>query len=140
MSFLKKYKDIILYLFFGGCAFVISIASYACANIILGIDELSANIFSWVLAVLFAFFTNRIWVFKSPTSTWKEFILQFFRFINGRIITLIIEEAIIFIFITLLGFNSLAVKIFGQIVVIILNYVISKFMVFNKKGREGKSL
>lgn len=132
----RKYKSILLYLFFGGCAFVVSIISYVCANLVLGINELLANIISWILAVLFAFFTNRVWVFQSPTYTLKEFIFQFLRFVNGRVITLIIEEAIIFVFITLLGFDSVLIKIIGQIIVIILNYFISKFIVFKKKMRE----
>ena len=127
-----KYKDILLYLIFGAGAFVVSIASYVCANVALGINELLANIISWILAVLFAFFTNRICVFHSPTKTLRDFGIQFMKFVNGRIITLLIEEGIIFIFITLLGFNSVVIKVICQIVVIILNYIISKFMVFKE--------
>lgn len=64
--FYKKHKEVLLYLFFGGLAFVVSIASYGFFNITLGINELIANILSWVLAVAFAFATNRIWVFAAP--------------------------------------------------------------------------
>lgn len=122
---------------FGGCAFVISIGSYTCANLIFGINELAANIISWILAVVFAFFTNRIWVFHSPTKTWKEFGMQFAGFVNGRILTLAIEEAIIFVFITVLGFNSILIKVIGQVVVIVLNYLISKFMIFKNHHQGG---
>lgn len=130
--FYKKYKEVLLYLFFGGCAFIISIGSYAIVNVKFGVNELLANIISWVLAVIFAFFTNRVWVFQSATDSVKAFGIQFASFVGGRILTLVVEEAIIFIFITVLGFNSILIKVIAQVVVIILNYIISKFMVFKK--------
>ena len=58
--FYKKHKEMLLYLFFGGLTFVISVITYAFFNVSLGMNELVANIFSWILAVLFAFFTNRL--------------------------------------------------------------------------------
>jgi len=128
----KKYKEVLLYLFFGGCAFIISIGSYAIVNVKFGVNELIANIISWILAVVFAFFTNRIWVFQSATDSAKAFGIQFASFVGGRILTLIIEEAMIFVFITVLGFNSILIKVLAQVVVIILNYIISKFMVFKR--------
>ena len=72
----KKYKEVLLYLFFGVLTTVVSIGSYAFFNVTLGINELIANVISWVLAVLFAFFTNRIWVFAAPTKTVEEFMKQ----------------------------------------------------------------
>jgi putative flippase GtrA len=131
--FYKKHKEVLLYLFFGGLTFIISMVSYTIANIGLSINELIANLISWVLAVLFAFFTNRIWVFQSATNTWKEFGMQMLDFFCGRVATLIVEEIIILVFITILAFNSVLVKLVAQIIVIVLNYVISKFWVFKKK-------
>ncbi len=128
--FYLKYKEMLLYLFFGGLAFVVSVATYSLFNMALHINELIANIFSWIITVLFAFFTNRIWVFQSPTEGAAAFLRQMISFYGGRVITLIIEEAILFVFITLLSFSSLGVKIAAQVVVIILNYVISKLIIF----------
>lgn len=82
---------------------------------------------------MFAFFTNRIWVFQSKTYSKKGFTIQMVNFLGGRIVTLIIEEAIILIFITCLEFPSVPVKIAAQIIVIILNYIISKLWVFRKR-------
>ena len=98
----------------------------------LGMNELVANIFSWILAVLFAFFTNRIWVFDGKTNGAKEFFVQMMNFFGGRVATLVVEEVILFVFITKLGFGSMVVKIAAQIIVIVLNYVISKLWVFRK--------
>lgn len=135
-EFYKKNKEVLLYLFFGGLAFLVSIGTYVLFNVFLGMNELIANIFSWIITVLFAFFTNRIWVFQARTNGAIEFVKQMFSFYAGRVITLVAEEAMLLVFITWLGFSSLLVKIIAQIVVIILNYVISKVLIF--KPTESK--
>lgn len=92
--FYKKNKEVLLYLFFGGLTFIVSIATYAVFNVSMGINELIANVMSWVLAVLFAFATNRVWVFQAPTHTITEFLKQMLSFFGGRVVTLVIEEII----------------------------------------------
>ncbi len=131
-AFYRRHKEMLLYLFFGGAAFVISVASYAIANVGLGINELVANLISWILAVMFSFFTNRTWVFEGKTNAWMEFWTQMFRFFMGRVVTLLMEELILFVFITWMQLESIPVKISAQIVVIVLNYVISKMWIFKQ--------
>lgn len=126
-------KELILYTIFGNLTFVISIGSYALFNIAFGINELIANALAWVFAVLFSYVTNKKWVFKAPTPTKTAFFVQMFAFFSGRFMTLIIEEAIIFVFITLLAYPSMWVKLAAQVVVVILNYVISKLFVFRDR-------
>lgn len=126
-------KELILYTIFGNLTFVISIGSYALFNIAFGINELIANALAWVFAVLFSYVTNKKWVFKAPTPTKTAFFVQMFAFFSGRFMTLIIEEAIIFVFITLLAYPSMWVKLAAQVVVVVLNYVISKLFVFRDR-------
>lgn len=128
--FYKKNKEILLYLFFGGLSFIVSVATYALFNVPMKMDALIANVLSWIITVMFAFLTNRVWVFASPTDNIKDFMKQMLSFYSGRIITLVIEEAILLVFINMLGFGSLLVKIVAQVVVILLNYVISKLFIF----------
>ena len=128
--FYKKNKEVLLYLFFGGLTFCVSIASYAYFNLVLDFNELVANVFSWILAVLFAYITNKIWVFQAPVSSIRDFLKQIFSFFGGRLATLGVEEVILFVFITCLNWNSMIVKVVAQIVVIFLNYIISKLWVF----------
>ena len=99
----------------------------------LGINELIANVICWVLCVLFQFFTNRTWVFDGKTDGTKAFLNQMASFFGGRIFTLVVEEVILAVFITWLGWNSMAIKLVAQVIVIDLNYVISKLFVFNTK-------
>lgn len=131
--FYTKHKEVLMYLFFGGCTFLISVLSYGLINVTFGVNELVANVISWVIAVLFAFFTNRIWVFEGKTAEAKEFMVQMINFFGGRVVTLVIEEIILYVFITRLGLNSIVIKIIAQIIVIALNYIISKLWVFRKK-------
>ena len=128
-----NFKEIFLWLVFGGLTTVISVASFWGLNQ-LGLDELISNIFSWIIAVTFAFFTNKFWVFNSPLTSKKSFVKQFVSFYGFRLITLLIEEIIIAIFVTWLTFNSLVVKIVAQIIIIALNYILSKLFVFKKEN------
>jgi len=133
----KKYKEVLLYLFFGVLTTVVSIGSYMLFVYPLHIHVLIANVLSWILAVSFAFFTNRIWVFSAPTKGVADFLAQMTSFFGGRVLTLVFEEVFIAIFDTWLGLNSAVVKLIAQIAVMVLNYVISKLLVF-KKPKERK--
>lgn len=127
-----KHKEALLYLFFGGLTTVVSIIAFFFLNVTMEMHELIANVISWIIAVTFAFFTNRVWVFAAPTKGINEFVKQAISFYAGRLVTLGIEEIILLVFITLLRFPSMLVKIVAQVLVIILNYVISKVFVFKK--------
>lgn len=125
-----KHKELLLYIFFGGLATVISIGTFVLFDTVM--SELIANVISWVVTVGFAYVTNRTWVFHSQVrgkGIWKEMIT----FYTGRLLTLALEEAILLVFVTWLAFPGTAVKIAGQIVVLVGNYVISKWMIFKKK-------
>ena len=98
-----------------------------------GLDALIANVISWIFAVLFAFFTNRRWVFDGKSEDAKGLWAQMVSFFGGRLFTLAVEEAILAVFVTWLGFDGVIVKVVAQVVVIVLNYFISKFWVFKKK-------
>lgn len=128
--FYKKYKEVLMYLFFGGIAFFLNIALFVLFHGIMNITELIANAICWVICVLFQFFTNRTWVFDGHVDSAGAFVKQMGSFFGGRIFTLVVEEIILAIFITWLGFNSMIVKLAAQVVVIVLNYVVSKLFVF----------
>ena len=129
----KKNKEVLLYLFFGVLTTVVSIVVFALCNVTLGINELVSNVISWIASVAFAFFTNRIWVFAAPTKTASEFVRQLISFYGGRVLTLVLEEAIILIFVTILGMTGMVIKLVAQVIVIVGNYVISKLIVFKRK-------
>lgn len=122
----NKYKEPIAYLFFGGVATIISIGSFYLANKIFG--AITSNIISWILAVLFQYYTNKNWVFTSTKD--KSKFSEFIQFVSSRLFTLLIETAIIWFFVDNLHYNALLIKVIGEIIVIIGNYVLSKLWVF----------
>ena len=137
----KKYEEIINYLVVGGLTTIVAIGSklLLLATILdqtNGLELQIAEIISWLLAVTFAYMTNRIFVFKSKTSGSKcaREILNFFK---GRILTQIIQMFIMWFFVTLLKLDSnvwvLVFTLVCQVMQIVLNYVISKLLVFKKR-------
>lgn len=127
-----KYKEILLYILFGGVATVVSIGSFVICETTLGLNELIANVISWVLAVATAYATNRTWVFGSHTKG-KKFWKELVSFFSGRVLTLLMEEVILLVFVTWLHFPSVWVKVAAQIAVLVGNYFISKLIIFKKK-------
>ena len=131
--FYQKHKEALLYLFFGGVTTLIDLAVYWVFTALFDVDALVANVIAWIAAFLFAFVANRSWVFDAKTDDKKESARQFGTFLGGRLFSLLCEEIIIAVFITWLNFPSFPVKLAAQIVVVILNYVISKLIVFRIK-------
>ncbi len=131
--FYKKYKEALLYLFFGGLTFFLSIFLFWFMDEVLHFNELINNTIDWVICVAFQFFTNRTWVFDGKVDTRKDFFKQAGSFTLGRLFTLVVEDILIFIFITMMGLPKMPVKLGATFVVIVLNYIISKLIVFKKK-------
>ena len=129
----QKHKEVLLYLFFGGLAVFLNLALFVFFTKHFGWGALFANIVDWVICVLFQFITNKTWVFDSETDSAKGFWAQLAGFFSGRLLTLGVEELMLFVFIDRLHWNSLLVKLIAQIVVIVSNYVISKLFVFKRK-------
>lgn len=130
----NRYRTIILYLFFGSLAFLINLFTFTIFYRGFEIHELISNVLAWIITVIFAFFTNSIWVFHIRANTKKAFFKQMSAFFSGRIFTLVIEEAMLFALIELFRFNETAMKIFTQTIVMILNYWISKNRVFRQRN------
>ena len=133
LPFYRKYKEPLLYLFFGGLTFFLSIFLYWLFAHPLGLDPLVANVISWILCVAFAYVTNRTWVFSDKAHDRRGILREIFSFAAGRLATLGLEELILWLGITVLGVNDVLVKIVAQVLVIVGNYLISKLFVFRKK-------
>ena len=130
-----KYKEIINYLIFGILTTVVSLLTYySLVYTILNpnkpLELQIANIISWTTCVTFAYITNRKYVFNSKD---KNIIKEIIKFYSSRLSTLFIDMLIMFIFVTKLNLNDKIIKIIVQIIIIILNYILSKLLVFKNK-------
>ena len=128
----RKYEEGINYLFWGGVAFVLSmVLFYIFANMMM-LDEQIANVITWIICVIFAYFTNRTFVFKSKTTEKKAVVKEFTDFTVARVATLVLENIVLFICIDLLTWHNMLAKLIGQFWVIVSNYVLSKLWIFKK--------
>lgn len=127
-----KYKAIILYLFFGGCTTLINIVTYYISAHLLNFSTAISTFLAWFFAVVVAYITNKIWVFEC--KSWKREVLvkEVTSFFACRIATGLLDMAFMLIFVDILLCNDLIIKIVSNIVVIILNYVASKLVIFKK--------
>ena len=129
---LEKYKAVVSYLFFGACATFINIGTYIICFDGLHISNMISNVIAWVTAVIFAFFTNKLWVFESKSFDGKVFFREMFSFFGCRLLTLVVDLAIMYVGVDVMHWNEILFKIIANIVVIILNYVASKLIIFKK--------
>lgn len=141
LRLVRKYKEVLLYLIFGGLTTVVNYLVLWLANDVCGItalDGLVANAIAWVAAVIFAFVTNKLLVFESKETDSATMTKETISFFLARLFSLGVESLVIYIGVTLLGFNLYLVKLFASVLVIILNYVFSKLFIFRKKPEDPK--
>lgn len=132
----KKYEEVISYLFFGGLTTLVNYATYLPCYNIFGISGAVSNVVSWCTAVTFAFLTNKPFVFKSHDWSAKVVIPELTKFVGFRLGSGILETGIIFVTVDCLGWNGNIIKLITSVVVVILNYIASKLLVFRKKRGE----
>lgn len=127
--------DVFTYVFFGGLTTVVNIVVFAGATHV-GISWQVANFLAWLLSVLFAFVTNKLWVFNSHTESFGALVWEFAKFMFARVVSLGIDYACMFLFINAIGWSNMVAKILTQIVIIVANYAFSKFIIFKNKPTD----
>lgn len=135
----RKYEEAVNYLFFGFLAFLVNMLAYAAAAKVLVADNdkvllvLIATSFAWVVAVLFAYWTNRTFVFKSKVTDKAGVSKEFITFVSARVVTGIMELVIMYIMVDLADIDDMIAKFVCNVIVIVSNYIFSKLWVFRKK-------
>ncbi len=129
-GFYNKYRQAIIYLFFGAVSTVVNILTFWLCNYIFGINYQISNVISWVLAVLCAYITNKLWVFESRGKSKKENVGEAALFYFFRIVSLGIEMGIMYIMIDMMDLNVMLSKIVANVISIIANFFFSKLIIF----------
>ena len=120
-------KELIAYIFFGVLTTAVNIITYFLFVDVFAVNYIISNIIAWFVSVLFAYITNRIWVFESKDDNIiKEIVL----FYGGRVFSGAVDTGLMYLFIDILSTGNAFAKIVVQVIVIVLNYVFSKFIVF----------
>ena len=129
----RKYEEGINYLIFGFLAFVLNYILYFLFAGVLDIHHLVSTVLSWALTVVFAYWTNRTFVFKSKNMDAKSVWEEFASFIGARVATEILELGLMFLMVDCAGLNEYISKFVCQVLVIVANYFLSKLWIFKEK-------
>ncbi len=132
----QKYKEVIMYLIFGVLTTLVNIITYYFCTRLFDLNEYGSNVVAWIISVLFAFVTNKLFVFEDKDKNWRAILKQSLSFFAFRLVSLGIDMGSMYGMISILKWNDLIAKVIANIIVIILNYVFSKIFVFTKKERR----
>ncbi len=132
-ALIKKHWDILVYLFFGGLTTVVNYVVYLPCHNLLGLSATVSNVIAWVVAVAFAFVTNKPFVFRSYDWSAKTLLPELAKFVGCRVGSGLLETAILFVTVDLIHWNGNIWKLITSVLVVILNYFGSKLLVFTKK-------
>ncbi len=127
-------KELILYILCGGATTAVNYVIYFVGVKYLGIDYLIGNTIAWAGSVFFAFLVNKIFVFISKDWELRVIIRQVLQFVSARVFSLVLESLMLWVWVSLLGFDDLVMKIAAGIVVVIVNYAFSKWIIFKKES------
>lgn len=132
----KQYREVILYVFFGGCTTLVNLGSYALLRVLTNWNYNLENILSVSLSILFAYWANSRFVFCSAAASWRARLAECAKFITARLSTMALEVGGVFVMVEFLRMRDTLAKLIIQFVVLALNYLFSKFLVF-KKGNKS---
>ncbi|SFH77950.1 Putative flippase GtrA (transmembrane translocase of bactoprenol-linked glucose) [Pisciglobus halotolerans] len=127
---LKKYEEAISYLVFGGLTTVVNIVAFFLLDTVLNMQYLVANLIAIIVSILFAFFTNKRYVFKSKSETLRDWLKEFLLFVGFRAVSGVFDMLSMWVLVDFLQIDTNISKILTQFIVVVLNYFFSKFFIF----------
>ncbi len=134
MELYRKYREVISYLFWGACTTLVNISAYWFCFNLLNIPNIPSTIISWVVAVAFAYITNRIFVFRSKS---EKILAEISKFVSARLLTGLFDIAIMFFAVDMMHWTPIFWKIISNIIVIILNFILSKWFIFTSDTKSS---
>ncbi len=132
VKLIEKYRGFIAYLFFGVFTTLVNMVTYQICYHSFKIPNVASTLIAWLLAVLFAFITNKMFVFDSKSWTIAVLKHEIPSFLGCRLLTGILDVVIMFVTVDMMGLNAMLWKLLSNVLVILLNYVASKLVIFKK--------
>ncbi len=137
---IKKNKKIILYVIAGVLTTIVNFVTYYIFARVLEIGVVPSTAIAWALSVLFAFFANKLFVFESKSFEFVILAKELLSFVLARTLTGLLDVGIMYLSVDVLEFNDMVMKIISNIVIMILNYVVSELIVFRKKKDKNEEI
>lgn len=128
----RKHQEGMRYLIFGALTTLVNIVAYSILYYTLHINNATSNVLAWIIGATFAYITNKLYVFNSKVNTKTELLKEIVYFYGCRLLTLAVDEGIMIFTVDKLGWNALLMKIVANVIVIILNFIFSKILIFKK--------
>ena len=125
-------NPVLKYIFLGGCATLVNLISYYILRVTTNLNLNIANTISVFIAMMFAYYTNSKFVFESKAETIKDTLSEFFKFVSARLVTMAVEVGGVWFMSEVIRMNDYIAKLVIQFIVLVLNYILSKFFVFKK--------
>ena len=132
-ALLRKHRELISYVFWGVMTTAVNYVAYLLLTKGFHVYYLTSNVIAWTVSVLFAYFVNKLFVFQSRDWAWRVALRELWQMVASRLFSLGLETGILWLFVEKLLLNEFIVKLAANVLVVIVNYVLSKFIIFNKK-------
>ncbi len=132
-ALLQKHRELVSYVFWGVMTTAVNYTAYFLLRNVLLVPLVAGNVTAWAVSVLFAYFVNKLFVFRSKDWAWRVALRELWQMAASRLFTLGLETGILWLFVKKLLLNEFIVKLGANVVVVIANYVLSKFIIFKKK-------
>lgn len=136
LALLRKYKELIKYGFWGAVATVVNIGTFHVCYDLASLSNTASNLIAWLAAMLVAFVTNKLFVFESRNQTFKQNIQEFVSFAGFRLVSEVFDLGIMIWAVDMMHMNAMLWKVIANVIVIALNYLFSKFIIFKKSGNQ----
>ena len=125
-------KETISYVIFGILTTIVNLISYYFFSNIININYLISNTISWIISVVFAYITNKFYVFNSKDKRKDVMVNEFIKFVNCRLTSGVIEILLLFLLVDMMKVNDIISKLAIGVIVVVLNFIFSKIFVFQK--------
>lgn len=133
-ALLRAHRELVSYVFWGVMTTLVNYAAYFLLTRGLGVYYLTANVIAWAVSVLFAYFTNKLFVFRSTDWAWRVALRELWQMVASRLFSGALELGILWLFVDALRLPDAPVKLLANVVVVVVNYVLSKWVVFKKRA------
>lgn len=133
LALLRQHREIVSYVFWGVMTTAVNYVTYTLFTELLRVHYLTSTVIAWIISVLFAYFVNKRFVFRSLDWSWRVALRELWQMVASRLFSLGLEMAIMWGFVDMLRCPHLVVKLAANVVVVIVNYVLSKWIIFKPK-------
>ena len=132
----KKFREQIMYIIFGVLTTIVNYVVYLALTKMMNVDYMISTVISQIVAMIFAYITNKIYVFEAKNDSFKGLIKEMVSFFSVRIVSLFLDMGFMKLFVDIMHLNDAIMKLVSNVLIIVANYIFSKLFIFKKNKKE----